>query len=53
MPRSRYHIAGGQSPHFMTATIVLYSWRYLQREAGFTLYGYFILGNHLHLIAAS
>ncbi len=27
-------------------------WRYLQREAGFLLYGYVILENHLHLIAA-
>jgi len=68
MPRSRYHIVGTQSPHFMTATvnhwlpiftrpdtvnIVLDSWRYLQREAGFILYGYVILENHLHLIAAS
>ena len=68
MPRSRYRILNGQSPHFMTATInhwlpiftrpatvniVLDSWRFLQRETGFTLYGYVILENHLHLIAAS
>jgi len=33
--------------------IVLDSWRFLQREAGFALYGYVILENHLHLIAAS
>ncbi|MCX7108564.1 MAG: transposase [Proteobacteria bacterium] len=67
MPRSRYHILG-RSPHFLTATInhwlpiftrpdtvniVLDSWRYLQREAGFELYGYVILENHLHLIASS
>ena len=67
MPRSRYHIINGQSPHFLTATvnhwlpvftrpdtvnIVLDSWRYLQRETGFKLYGYVILENHLHLIAA-
>ena len=67
MPRSRYRILG-RSPQFLTATInhrlpiftrpetvniVLESWRFLQREAGFKLYGYFILENHLHLIAAS
>ncbi len=33
--------------------IVLDSWRFLQREAGFQIYGYVILENHLHLIAAS
>ncbi|TAN47900.1 MAG: transposase [Methylococcaceae bacterium] len=68
MPRSRYHVLNKQSPHFLTATvnhwmplftrpetvdIILDSWRYLQREAGFVLYGYVILENHLHLIAAS
>ena len=68
MPRSRYRILNKQSPHFMTATInhwlplftrpatvniVLDSWRFLQQEADFTLYGYVILENHLHLIAGS
>lgn len=68
MPRSRYRILDARGPHFMTATvnhwlplfaqpamvdIVLASWRYLQREAGFELFGYVILENHLHLIAAS
>ncbi|MGX2028789.1 transposase [Methylocaldum gracile] len=68
MPRSRYHILQNQSPHFLTATInhwlplftrpetvniVMDCWRFLQREAGFRLYGYVILENHLHLIAAS
>jgi REP element-mobilizing transposase RayT len=68
MPRSRYRVLHGQSPHFLTATvnhwlplftrpetvdIVLDSWRFLQREAGFVLYGYVILENHLHLVAAS
>ncbi|CAD6876403.1 Transposase and inactivated derivatives [Methylomonas fluvii] len=33
--------------------IVLDSWRFLQRDSGFQLYGYVILENHLHLIAAS
>ena len=36
-----------------TVSIVLDSWRFLQREADFRLYGYVILENHLHLIAAS
>jgi REP element-mobilizing transposase RayT len=68
MPRSRYRVLRAQCPHFLTATvnhwlplftrpetveIVLGSWRYLQREAGFTLYGYVILENHIHLVAAS
>jgi putative transposase len=33
--------------------ILVDSWRFLQREADFRLYGYVILENHLHLIAAS
>lgn len=68
MPRSRYRVVHPQCPHFITATvnhwlplftrpepvgIVLDSWRYLQRDAGFVLYGYVILENHLHLVAAS
>ena len=68
MPRSRYRVLYDPCPHFMTATvnhwlplftrpetvnILLDSWRFLQREAGFMLYGYVILENHLHLIAAS
>jgi putative transposase len=68
MTRSRYRVLQNPSPHFLTATInhwlplftrpttvniVLDSWRYLQRESGFQLYGYVILENHLHLIAAS
>ncbi len=68
MPRSRYRITQKNYPHFMTATvnhwlplftrtqtvdIVLDSWRFLQREADFEIYGYVILENHLHLIASS
>ncbi|MGJ0483491.1 MAG: transposase [Methylomicrobium sp.] len=68
MPRSRYKVQSNLCPHFLTATInhwlplftrpetvniVLDSWRYLQREADFQLFGYVILENHLHLIAAS
>ncbi|WNB74361.1 REP-associated tyrosine transposase [Methylomonas koyamae] len=66
MPRSRYRVR--QNPHFLTATInhwlplftrpttvniVLDSWWFLQRDGEFQLYGYVILENHLHLIAAS
>ncbi len=36
-----------------TVNFVLDSWRYLQREEGFLLFGYVILENHLHLIARS
>ena len=68
MPRSRYRILHEHCPHFLTATvnhwlplftrpevveILLDSWRYLQRESGFVLYGYVVLENHIHLIAAS
>ena len=57
-----------ESPHFLTCTIVawlpvfarpeavdivLNSWRFLQRNDGFTLFGYVIMENHLHLIAAA
>ncbi|MFA6053327.1 MAG: hypothetical protein WC762_12115, partial [Methylobacter sp.] len=65
MPRSRYRVQCDPCPHFLTATInhwlplftrpetvniILDSWRFLQRDAGFRLYGYVILENHLHLI---
>ncbi|PKM35856.1 MAG: transposase, partial [Gammaproteobacteria bacterium HGW-Gammaproteobacteria-10] len=68
MPRSSYHVLMNPCPHFLTATInhwlplftrpqtvdiVLESWRFLQQNEGFRLYGYVILENHLHLIAAS
>lgn len=68
MPRSRYRVQCDPCPHFLTATvnhwlplftrpetvdILLDSWRFLQREADFRLYGYVVLENHLHLIAAS
>lgn len=68
MPRSSYRVLSNPYPHFLTATInqwlplftrpqtvdiVLDSWRFLQQTAGFQLYGYVILENHLHLIAAS
>ncbi len=68
MPRSRYKIVQAQTPHFLTMTInnwlpvftrpetvniIFQSWRYLQHQAGFKLYAYVILENHLHCIAAS
>ena len=68
MPRSRYRVLDEQYPHFITATaikwlpiftrpevmdIVLDSWRFLQKDSDFKLYGYVILENHLHLVAAS
>lgn len=68
MPRSRYRIVHEHYPHFMTATInnwlplitrpetmdiVLDSWRFLQQNSVFELFGYVILENHLHLVARS
>ena len=62
MPRSRYRIFETEYPYFMTCSIVgwlpvftrpeavkfvLDSWRYLQRERDFKLFGYVILENHL------
>lgn len=68
MTRSRYRIFEDECPYFLTWTIVGWlpvftrqeaveivfdSWRYLQREHGFKLFGYVILENHLHLIASA
>lgn len=68
MPRSRYRVVHPNYPHFLTSTvnhwlplftrvetvnIILDSWRFLQQESSFKLYGYVILENHLHLIASS
>ena len=68
MTRSRYRIFETDYPYFMTWTIVgwlpvftrpeatevIYdSWRHLQRERDFQLFGYVILENHLHLIASA
>jgi putative transposase len=68
MPRSRYRVQSDPCPHFLTATvnywlplftrpetvdIILDSWRFLQRDTNFQIYGYVILAYHLHLIAAS
>jgi putative transposase len=68
MTRSRYKTVDDQYPHFITATvnnwlplftrpelvnIVFDSWRFLQQDNGFEIFGYVILENHLHLIARS
>ena len=61
MPQSRDHTTDPKAPYFLTATdnnwlplftwpetvqILFNSWAYLQRESGFTLYGYVVLENH-------
>ena len=68
MTRSRYRIFETDYPYFMTCTIVAWLpvftqpeavqiildlWRYMQRERNFTLLGYVVLKNHLHLIASA
>jgi putative transposase len=68
MTRSRYRFHESEYPYFLTCTIVGWlpvftrpetvamifdSWRYLQANRGFELFGYVILENHLHLIARS
>ena len=66
MSRSRYRIFESEYPYFMTCTIVAWlpvfarpplvdiifdSWRFLQRQRGFEIFGYVIMENHLHWIA--
>src|SRR4051812_13285583 len=66
MTRTRYRIFETEYPYFLTCTIVGWlpvftrpeavkilfdSWRYLQKNRGFELFGYVVLENHLHLIA--
>ena len=68
MSRTRYRIFETDYPYSITCTIVgwlpiftrpeavdivLDSWRHLQREREFRLFGYVILENHLHLIASA
>jgi putative transposase len=68
MTRSRYRFEDGPAPHFLTCTVVgwlpvftrpeavevvLDSWRFLQAHGRLTLFGYVILENHLHMIAAA
>jgi REP element-mobilizing transposase RayT len=67
MGRDRYHILEPSAPHFLTctavnwlplfaqpvnATILLDSLRFLQRERGLLIYGYVIMENHCHMVAA-
>ena len=68
MGRDRYRILNAAAPHFLTCTvlewlplfaqpanvqILLDSLKYLQGEGRLTLYGYVILENHCHLLAAA
>jgi len=68
MSRTRYRIFENEYPYFLTNTIVAWlpifshpplveivldSWRFLQRERGVDNFGYVILENHLHWIAAA
>ena len=68
MGKSRYQFKELNKPYFLTLTvcgwqpiftqpetvqIILNSWKYLQQESNFKLYGYVILENHIHLIAQS
>ena len=68
MTRTRYRIFEAEYPYFMTCTVVGWlpiftrseavevlfdSWRFLQQHRGLDLYGYVVLENHLHLIAAA
>lgn len=67
MTRSRYRLSATEYPSFFTSTIVAWlpvfsqprfaelifeSWRFLQREREIKIFGYVILENHLHWIAA-
>jgi putative transposase len=68
MTRSRYRIYEEEYPYFMTNTVVAWlpvfsippfvdiifnSWRFLQKERGVRIFGYVIMENHLHWIAAA
>lgn len=68
MTRTRYRIFEYEYPYFLTCTavawlpvfahpwaaeIVIDSWRFLQRERDVRLFGFVILENHLHWIAAA
>ena len=67
MTRTRYRIYDEAYPHFLHETIVAWlpvfaypplveivadSWRFLQRERDIDIFGYVIMENHLHWIAA-
>jgi REP element-mobilizing transposase RayT len=66
MSRTRYRIFEREYPYFVTCTVVAWlpvfahasltsvildSWRFLQRERGVELFGYVIMENHLHCVA--
>ena len=68
MTRTRYRIYETEYPYFMTCTIagwlavftrpeavqILFdSWRFLQKNSEFRLYGYVVLEDHLHVIASA
>jgi REP element-mobilizing transposase RayT len=68
MSRTRYRIFETEYPYFLTCTIVAWlpvfshprfaeivfdSWRFLQLERNVDIFGYVILENHLHWIAAA
>ena len=68
MGRTRYKIHDASEPHFLTCTIrhwlpvfrwpeaaeaVIESWRFLGEHAGLIIYGYVIMEDHLHAIAAA
>lgn len=68
MTRTRYKFCKTTQPHFLTCTVVgwlpvftrretveiiLDSWQFLQEHRRITLFGYVILENHLHFIAAA
>jgi REP element-mobilizing transposase RayT len=65
MGRSRYRVGDPKVPHFVTCTIlnwialftrpqtvdiILQALQYRQENAGWKVYGYVILENHLHLV---
>jgi REP element-mobilizing transposase RayT len=68
MSRTRYKIFENEYPHFLTCTIVgwlpvftrsdaaqiiLNSWKFLQENGRLNLFGYVVLENHVHLVAAA
>ena len=68
MGRSRYKIYEPTHPHFLTCTILhwiplftnkesvsilIESFKYLQKNDNFKLYAYVILENHIHIVAQS
>ena len=68
MSRTRYRIFETEFPYFVTCTVVGWlpvftrpaavqilfdSWKFLQQEREFRLFGYVILENHLHLVGSA